>query len=180
MEIEYEGFRRRRPPQPVAFRVLRGLTAGLIAITGIETAAGTRRGAPVPSHGLRVVPTFIAPLAVSAHVVHGMRPTRRSASMARLTDGLTLAAGAAGALASVLAALEDAPPTRLRPRARSLPSLAPLAFALAGAVGLAVGAYERRREEDVEQWEAVARRARIVERLVPRRRGPRDRFIIRP
>lgn len=185
MEIEYDGFRPRRHAADVEpLRSLRAISAGLFIVTGIETAAGARRGDPQPTRGLRAVPTVIAPIAVAAHVVHALRPTPRSGRLALLTDGLAMAAGAAGLAASVLASVDDDRERRgmgLLPRRRSsrLPSLTPLAFALTGALGYVVASRERERAADVDRLAAAERRARIVERLVPRRRGKRDRFVIR-
>ncbi len=185
MELEYLGRRRRRsPPEQVSIPALRAVSAALFAITGLETAAGSRRGDALPPHGLRVVPSILAPVAVSAHVVHALRPDHGSAGLARIADGLAIAAGAVGTVASVLSAFDDQEQQLLLgrlPRRRSgrLPSLAPVTFALAGVLGLIVARQERRHAEDLERIASAERRARIVERIVPRRRGHRDRFTIR-
>lgn len=183
MDIEFDGFRPRRRETPTSDRALRAVSAGLFAVTGIEAAVGVRRGDPQPMHGLRVAPSVIAPVAVAAHVVHALRPTRRSAGLARIADGLAFAAGTVGLAASALAAFDDDERRVLgllaRRRTRRVPSLAPLAFALTGLLGAVVAGSERKRMEERARLAAAERRARIVERLVPRRRGPRDRFTIR-
>jgi len=166
-----------------ALRVLRGVTAAIHAATGIEAAAGARRGDLLPPGGLRAVPALVAPVSVSAHLVHALRPTERSRALARAADVLAIAAGAMGIASSMLAALEDEDHRvmlgRLPRRAKDrLPSFAPLAFALGGVLGLLLDAEERHRAQQQARLERAERRARVIERLVPRRKGRMDRVVL--
>jgi hypothetical protein len=166
-----------------ALRLLRGVSAAIHAVTGLEAAAGARRGDLLPPGGMRAVPALVAPLSMSAHLVHALRPTQRSRALARAADVLAIAAGTVGIASSMLAALEDEDQRvmlgRLPRRAKDrLPSLAPLAFALGGVLGLLLDGEERRQAQQLARLERAERRARVVERLVPKRRGRMDRIVL--
>jgi hypothetical protein len=167
----------------LALPLLRGVTAAIHAVTGMEAASGTRRGHLLPPGSLRIVPTVIAPISVAAHLVHAVRPTQRSRALARAADTLAITAGTVGIVASVLAALEDEDRRVIfgrmprRPRQR-LPSFAPLAYALGGLLGLLLDREERSRAQQLARLENAEKRARVIERIVPKRKGRMDRIVL--
>lgn len=156
------------------FGALRLLAAQLLLFTGIgstleainregrndedtESAPGVRSAAWAP--------TILGPLAAVAHLRHVADPTPASASAARLLDSAAVGAGIVGVLHGLLA-------TR---RTGGLPSLAPLALASAGILGIML---ERRERENEAERRRLERRASIVERLVPKRRGKLDHIVV--
>jgi hypothetical protein len=56
-----------------------------------------------------------------------------------------------------------------------IPSLAPLAFAAVGVLGMLL---DREEEEIDEARDSLERRARVVERLVPKRKAKLDRIVV--
>lgn len=144
--------------------------AQLMLATGVgatleQLAAG--RGAdgdsPAPS-GLVWAPVLVAPLVAAAHLEHARNPSDRSQTAVRFLTGT--AAGLGTILFIADAALNrDHAPRRI----------GPLAFASAGILGLLLQRQER--EIDREE-EALEKRAKVVERLVPRRRAKLDRIVV--
>jgi hypothetical protein len=159
---------------------LRMLAAELLVVTGVgatldvlSRAREAQRdripgaslgGEPLP---LAAVwgPALISPLAAAAHVRHATRPSERSERATRFLDSAVVGLGLVELAGSL---------TGLQRRRRPV-SLVPLALASAGLLGLAVG--QREREIEREQHR-LQRRARVVERLVPRRRPKFEKIVL--
>ncbi len=110
-------------------------------------------------------PVLVAPVAAAAHVrlSRGSSPETERAS--RILDAAVIGLGLAEVVTSLFG----------RQARRRTPSLVPLALASAGLLGLVVTHREREAEREQERLE---KRARIVERLVPRRRARLDRIVV--
>jgi hypothetical protein len=151
------------------FRALHWMAAGIFLAAGLEAAFGRRRGdAP---DDIRWAPLVVAPLAGAAHVVRVLAPNARSRIATQLLNGVAVGVGAIGAASSTLSIAEAggrswfAYGPRRKPIYKRIPSLAPLTFGAAGALGIILDREER---ADALQHASLERRARIVERLVPR------------
>jgi len=173
------GTRRAVDDDVVAFSALHWLAAALFAGAGTGAAiAWRRRGTRARSAHL--VPLLAAPVAGTIHAAHALRPDARTRSGARILDGIAVGIGAARTLTSLLAELDDAAGAapwsgRSRARAGWRPDLVPLVLGATGALGFILGGVERAEQRERERLE---RRARIVERLVPRRRPRIDHIVV--
>jgi hypothetical protein len=161
------------------FSALHWLTAGVFLAAGIEAAVGRRRGnAP---DDVRWGPLVVAPLAGAAHAIRALVPGPASRAAAQVFDGVAVGVGAVGLASSTWAVLDDDTPDlqhfgpRRRPLSKRIPSLAPLAFGAAGLLGMLL--YREERAMD-DEHDALERRARVVERLVPRRRARIERIVV--
>lgn len=166
---------------------LHWVVAGLLLATGAETAVSQRieagRRAAAPLRVLRWAPLLLAPLAGAAQVASALRPLPENRRAARVANGLAIAVAAAAAAAGLAESIRPAPTplgwegriARRRGRRAWHRLLAPLAFGAAGALGLLIDRHER---EEAERIARLERRARVVERLVPRRRARLDRVVI--
>lgn len=165
------------PPAP-ELAPLRLLAAPMLLLTGVEATrdslsgargvaaeAGGRERWPARASLAAVwAPALVAPLAAAAQVAHLSRPSAAVSAASRLLNAAVVGAGAA-ALAGALAG----------DRGRRAPSLAPLGLAAAGLLGLLLDRQARRIAEERERLE---KRARVVERLVPRRRARVERIVV--
>jgi hypothetical protein len=174
------------PPEdnePAAeFKGLRVLAAHMLLLASVDiTLDSVRRararggppyphGSPGPERGAAStvvgwLPALLAPLAAAAHVTHAVRPSAPSARATRVLNAAAIGAGAAGLVDSFVASR----------RTHSPPSLSPLALASAGVLGLIL---EREEADAREERRRLERRAELVERFVPRRRGKVDRIVV--
>jgi hypothetical protein len=110
-------------------------------------------------------PSLLGSLAAAAQIAHAVRPSDSTTAATRLLNASVIGIG-------LLELGFEALATR---RARQLPSLAPLGLATAGLVAALLDRYER---EEREAHRRLARRASVVERLVPRRRPKLDRIVV--
>jgi hypothetical protein len=169
-EDEYDDF---------AFTGLHMLVAGLFLASGAETALGERRGEFRDPDALRWAPLAAAPLAAAAHVVRAMAPGRATRVTSQIMNGVAVAVGAAGLAGSIVSAITSEPGGLFRRRSRTvrerIPSFAPLAFGVTGVLGALL---ERREQEEAALLDRLEHRARIVERLTPRRRAKLDRIVV--
>jgi hypothetical protein len=154
-----------REPAPAPELVpLRMVAAPMLLLTGVEaTLDSLSRGARGASHAAVWAPSLLAPMAAAAQIAHLSRPSKAVSAASRVLNTAVVGAGVAS-LAGMLAG-----------RGRGLPSLAPLALTAAGLLGLLLDRQEARIDAERERLE---RRARIVERLVPRRRARLDRVVV--
>lgn len=149
---------------------VRGVTAQLLLATGAgatleqlahEQAEEGRQTVPV---ALTWAPLLLGPLAAAANLEHARRPSERSEAAVRFLTSASIGFGAALFVVDALLNRGD-PPRRI----------APLAFASAGLLGLLLD----KEEHEIEATEHdLERRARIVERLVPRRKAKLDRVVV--
>lgn len=164
------------------FKALRLLTAQILFLSGTQVAlenlqrAKREEGPPFP-HGSpgperRVfdlvaswAPAVVAPLAGIAHLTQAMRPDEATSSTARALSLAAIGAGITGLIDTCIEAR----------RTRSKPSLAPLALASAGLLGLIV---EREEQDVLEERKRLERRASLADRILPRRRGKLDRIVV--
>lgn len=174
---------REEPPAEKPFAPLRFLTVPLLLATG---AAATfehldrSRRPPVEADGVDLrhaareaprplvagwAPLLVAPLAGAAQIARALRGDSPVRVAAQVLSGAVAGLGVAGLAASLYQSSTVG----------GRPSAAPLAFGAVGVLGLLLD----RQEEDVSRSLAEARqRARIVERLVPRRRTKLDRIVV--
>ena len=149
------------------------MAAALYAAVGAETALGERRGDYNAPEAVRWAPLIAAPVAAAAHGARALWPNEATRKAATIANGLAVGVGAAGIASSVYSALsEREPETHWSER---VPSLAPLAFAAIGLLGLML---EREEEEVEETRHRLERRARVVERLVPKRKPKFDHIVV--
>lgn len=168
----------------VAFSSLHWATAALsltAAASGTAALLSRRGTADGAGAAAAWAPVALAPVAGTAHLVRALRPGRNSRRIARLVDGTAVGAGIGGALLGAYAARPGRrPPVGRSRRAgsqwRDGASLAPLSLGAVGLLGLALDREERR---DAGEHARLARRARVVDRLVPRRRPRIDRLVVR-
>ena len=157
----------------VALESLHWMTAALYVAAGAETALGERRG-DYRTDAVRWAPLLAAPIAGAAHVARALWPNRNTRSAADIANGLAIAVGVIGVASSVYNAYAE-PTLPDETWSERLPSLAPLAFAAVGVFGMLLD----REEEEAEEMRAqLERRARVVERLVPKRKPKLDRIVI--
>lgn len=150
---------------------LRAAAAQLLMATGagatLEQVSHTEELGPARSQvpaALAWAPLLVGPLAAAANIEHARRPTEQTSSAVRFLTLATIGLGGCVYLADALRSRER-PPTRL----------APLAFASVGLLSLLI---DRQEEEIARKEKSLRRRARVVERLVPRRRGRLDRIVV--
>lgn len=110
-------------------------------------------------------PALIAPVAAAAHVRVARDASPQAERASRVLDAAVIGLGLVELATSL---------TGLQTRRRT-PSLAPLALASAGLLGLVITHRERALEEEQAR---LRKRARIVERLVPQRRARLDRIVV--
>lgn len=168
------------PGDDYTFPALHWMTAAVFVAAGVEAAVGRRRGSGADE--VRWGPLVVAPLAGAAHVARALLPGRVTRVAAQLLNGVAIGVGAVGIVSSTWAVIDDdAPDTasyfgpRRKPLSKRIPSLAPLAFGAAGMLGVLL---DREESADAAEHHALERRARIVERLVPRRRPRVERIIV--
>lgn len=165
-------------PEPGShFAPLRLLTAQLLLVTAAESLLGRPHrpegqrpldyagiaGAGATAAGL--APSVLAPLAAAAHLTHLLRPSSSTDVATRILDTAVLGAGVGSALAALLS-------DRGRRGSRAA---APLALATAGLLGLVLDRQER---AHAREHRRLARRASVVERLVPARRARLDHIVV--
>lgn len=165
----------------VAFPDLHWMTAGLYLATGADAGVGHADEDPGAARFARWAPLLLAPLAGAAHIALALRPGPGTRAATRIANAVAVAVGAAGLASSVYGALRPDPTTRGWPEEviaarRRRPSLAPLAFAAAGVLGWLL---EREELQHAREHRRLERRARILDRLLPRRRARADRVIVR-
>lgn len=166
------------------FRALRLLTAELFLASGINAtiqylrergSADAEREYPITyeeeaysvPRGAAWAPALLAPLAGAAHAVHALQPSDRSQLATRVLNGAAIGLGVAGVVDSIYGAARGKGSFSL--------SLAPLLFSYAGVLGFFL---DRQESKVNEEREALEHRARIIERLVPRRRPKLDRIVV--
>jgi hypothetical protein len=110
-------------------------------------------------------PALIAPVAAAAHLRQSTGTSEKASRASRFLDSAVVLMGVAELATSL---------TGIQTRKRT-PSLVPLALASAGLLGLIV-AHRERTTTDAQR--RLENRARIVERLVPRRRPKLDRIVL--
>jgi hypothetical protein len=153
---------------------LHWLTAGLFIAAGAETVFGKRRGDFREPEAVRWAPLVTAPLAGAAHAAHALWPSSTTRTLTNVVDGLAIGVGAAGLASSIYNARQD---QKLEEGSwpDQVPSFAPLAFAAIGVLGMVLLEEE---EDTAEVHEQLASRARIVERLVPKRKPKFDHIVV--
>ena len=152
---------------------LHWMTATLFLAAGAETALGERRGDHRAGDALRWAPLVAAPLAGAVHAARALWPGRATRMMSQVADGLAIGVGVAGIASSLYSAGQD--DDEVDDRSVAVPSLAPLAFAAVGLLGMLLD----REEAEIDETRAsLERRARVVERLVPQRKARVDRIVV--
>ena len=153
---------------------LHWMAAALFVAAGAETALGERRGDHRGPHAIRWAPLIAAPVAGAAHAARAVWPSEATRTATDIANGLAIGVGAAGLASSLYSAFSE-------PRAEGddwddrLPSLAPLAFAAIGVLGLLLD----READDIEETRAsLEQRARVVERLIPKRKPRFDHVVV--
>jgi hypothetical protein len=164
------------------FKGLRLLAAHMLLLASVDITldslgrARKQAGPPYP-HGspgpdrsplsttVGWLPAVLAPLAAAAQVKHAVRPSAPTATATRLLNAAAIGAGVAGLIDSIVAGR----------RSHSRPSLSPLALASAGVLGLIL---EREERDALEERRRLERRAELMDRFVPRRRGRLDRIVV--
>lgn len=164
------------------FKGLRMLAANMLLLASVDITLDSLgqakkqarppypHGSPGPERGalstaVGWLPAVLAPLAAAAHVKHAVDPTVPSATVTRVLNAAAVGAGVAGLVDAFVTARRN----------RSVPSLSPLALASAGVLGLIV----EREERDVRELRRrLERRAELMDRFVPRRRGRLDRIVV--
>ena len=148
------------------------MTAALFLAAGAETALGERRGDHRAPDALRWAPLVAAPVASALHAARALWPSRATRMMSQVADGLAIGVGVAGIASSLYSAVQDDEEVE---NSAALPSLAPLAFAAVGVLGMLL---DREEEEIDEERESLERRASLVERFVPQRKARVDRIVV--
>lgn len=130
-------------------------------LVGATEPAGTGSVSPAAV----AAPLLIGPLAAAAQLAHLREPTEQTRAAARFLNAAVIGVGAMEFAGELLGSA----------RTGKLPSTAPLLFGSVGALGMLLDAEE-------QEWEAertlLLHRARVVERLVPRRRARLDRVVV--
>lgn len=166
------------PDEPTGFEPLRLLTAQLLLMTAAEAVIqGARRSSqerPVDyprrprdtaTDAAAWAPSVLAPLAATAHIAHVSRPSHATGVATRVLDTAVVGIGVASALAGLVT----------RRGQEALRVTAPLALATAGVIGLVLDRQER---THAREHRRLARRASVVERLVPARRPRLDHVVV--
>ena len=164
------------------FKGLRMLAAHMLLLASVDITldslgrARKQAGPPYPHgspgpdrHALSTavgwLPAVLAPLAAAAQVRHAVRPSPPTATATRVLNAAAIGAGVAGLVDSFLESR----------RSHGRPSLSPLALASAGVLGLIL---EREERDALEERRRLERRADLMDRFVPRRRGRLDRIVV--
>jgi hypothetical protein len=172
-----------REEDTFAFSGLHWMAAGLFIAAGAQAALSQgRKDSSQRVPGLvRWAPLVAAPLAGAAHAVRAARPTTASRAMSRVLDGLAVGVGAAGVASAIYGAQRERamtggwPGSKRRAIAELGASLAPLTFGFTGILGMIL---DREEEQDSLAHRRLEKRARIVERLVPKRKPKLDRIVV--
>lgn len=130
-----------------------------------DREADDAAGPPRMPLAVALAPALLGPLAAAAQTLHALRPAETTETLGRVLSGTVLALGLAGLADSLVAAA----------RGDERLSLAPLLFGSAGALGLLL---DREETRVAAAARALERRARIVERVVPRRRPKLERIVV--
>ncbi|HEX6940475.1 MAG TPA: hypothetical protein VF158_13755 [Longimicrobiales bacterium] len=165
---------------------LHWMAAGLFVATGAEALASRRVLAETdgqrrrPWRLLGLTPLVVAPLAGVVHAANAARPVPRTRKWARVLDGAAVGAAAVATMAGAIAAARNGRDARWYRRGRNarislLEAVTPLAFGATGALGLVL---EREERAEAEARQRLERRARLLDRLAPRRRARVDRIVI--
>lgn len=164
------------------FKGLRLFAANLLVLTSVDLALdalGRTRTEPGPyPHGspgpersplslaTAWLPAVLAPVAAAAQLTQALRPTSATARTARVLNVASVGAGVFGMVGSFLTSRSQA----------KRPSLAPLAIASAGVLGLIL----EREERDVARAQRrLEREASLLDRVKPRRGRGTTRIIVR-
>ena len=164
------------------FKGLRMLAAQMLLLASVDITldsvgrARRQAGPPYPhgspgpdrsplSTAVGWIPAVLAPLAAAAQVTHAVRPSAPTATATRVLNAAAIGAGIAGLVDSIATGRRN----------HSRPSLSPLALASAGVLGLIL---EREERDALEERRRLRRRADLMDRFVPRRRGPVDRIVV--
>lgn len=169
------------PSEEGGFRTLRLFLAELLLTAGVQASVeylrersadpgenstpASPRAAAIASVALRVAPAVLGPLAAAAQANHALGPSDRSRNLTRILNGAVIGAGAAGLTAEVLRSARGERPF----------SFAPLLFGYGGVLGVLLDHEESAVEEETEQ---LRRRARLIERWVPRRRTRVEKIVV--
>jgi hypothetical protein len=162
-----------------AFPPLHWMVASVFLATGAEAALGRRRG--IAADEVRWAPLLVAPVASATHVARALRPGAGSRLAAQLLNGVAIGVGVVGVASSVLSVIGEGgrewgwTGPRRKSLLKRIPSLAPLTFGAAGLLGYLLDREER---EDGRRHVRLERRAKVVERLVPKRRARVDRIVV--
>jgi hypothetical protein len=122
-------------------------------------------GGPRWSTGFTWLPLLLGFLASTAQARYALQPSDETETATRVLNGMALGLGITGAVESAAGAV----------RGDDAFSVAPILFGYAGLLGFLLDRQERivaEAESDLE------RRARIVERFVPRRKTKIDRIVV--
>ncbi|CAN5732324.1 hypothetical protein BH23GEM3_BH23GEM3_18380 [soil metagenome] len=122
----------------------------------------SRRGPPAVAAW---APALLAPVAGAAQVMQALRPSESTHLATRVLNGAVVGLSVAGVADSIYGATK---------REERL-SLAPLLLGYAGVLGFLL---DRQEGAVAESKQDLARRARIVERLVPRRKPKIERIVV--
>ncbi len=166
-----------------AFSGLHWMAAGLFIAAGAQAALSQGRKDSVQRvPGLvRWAPLVAAPLAGAAHAVRAARPTTASRAVSRMLDGLAIGVGAAGVASAMYSAQRERaitggwPGSKRRALSELGSSIAPLTFGFTGILGMIL---DREEEQDAIAHRKLEKRARVVERLVPKRRPKLDKIVV--
>jgi hypothetical protein len=179
------------PPEPApAFKALRLFSAELLLSTGANATLHYLRARSGPAHPAdgdgsappwtaeavaphsraRPGPGAWAPLVLgslgcAAQATLALRPSDRALLATRVLGGLILGVGAAGAADALRASIRGEAPF----------TFAPLLFGYTGLIGFLL---DRQETAVAEEEEALTRRSRILDRLVPERRTRIERIVV--
>jgi hypothetical protein len=131
-------------------------------------AAPGHREPPRPHRGPNLaawVPLLVGSATVATQVRHSLQPSRNTELATRVLSGVVLGLGAAGTAAKLRGAVRGDEPF----------SFAPLLFGYSGLIHFLL---DRQEAEVAMEKAELERRARLVERLVPRRRTRIDRIVV--
>lgn len=161
---------------------LHWLAAGLFLATGAQALRPL--GAARPTRGverLRRLPLALAPIAGAANAALAMRPRQSTRNAALVVNGVAIGIAAVGIAGTALGALvperRGAPWHGARRPIRSgfVDLAAPIAFGATGLLGLLL---EREVRHARARDERLQRKARVLDRIVPRRRARVDRVVV--
>ncbi len=146
---------------------LRAAAAQLLIATAAEVVLERFGSVQHPdrrtSHPLDLAPLLVAPLAAAAQLEHARSPREATARALKLLNTTSIVLG------GVLVAIDLLDDPRAATRA------APLTLASAGLLGLVIDAEEAKL---TRKHQDLVRRARVVERLVPKRKPRLDRIVV--
>jgi hypothetical protein len=167
--------------EDVTFSSLQWMTAGIFLVAGADAVLRERKSQGRVTELVRWAPLLAAPLAGAAHAARALSPNRKTRVAAQVLDGLAMGVAAAGVGRVLYEAATDGAAggpwtSGPRHRARALSrTVAPLTFGATGVLGLILDREERDEEAELRR---LRRRARVVERLVPKRRPRLDHIVV--